>query len=82
MNPVRTPISLTLNLLTTTIVAPRSNASKWQMGFNSAFKGLRSNLIQDWPKRLTVFEMNVLRKRGFFNDIIHSMFMRIYVNHY
>jgi len=31
---------LTLNLLTTTIVAPASNASKWQMGFNSAFKGL------------------------------------------
>ena len=33
-------ILLTLNLLTTTIVAPPSNASKWQMGFNSAFKGL------------------------------------------
>jgi len=32
---------LTLNLLTTTIVAPPSNASKWQMGFNSTFKGLR-----------------------------------------
>ena len=31
---------LTLNLLTTTIVAPPSNASKWQMGFNSAFKWL------------------------------------------
>jgi hypothetical protein len=31
---------LTLNLLTTTIVAPTSNASKWQMGFNLAFKGL------------------------------------------
>jgi len=31
---------LTLNLLTTTIVEPLSNASKWQMGFNSAFKGL------------------------------------------
>ena len=31
---------LTLNLLRTTIVAPPSNASKWQMGFNSAFKGL------------------------------------------
>ena len=31
---------LTLNLLTTTIVAPPSNASKWQVGFNSAFKGL------------------------------------------
>ena len=35
---------LTLNLLTTTIVAPPSNASKWQMGFNSAFKGLKSRL--------------------------------------
>ena len=33
---------LTLNLLTTTIVAPPSNASKWQMGFNSAFKGLNA----------------------------------------
>jgi hypothetical protein len=32
-------MKLTLNLLTTTIVAPPSNASKWQMGFNSAFKG-------------------------------------------
>jgi len=33
-------VLLTLNLLTTTIVAPPSNASKWQMGFNSAFKRL------------------------------------------
>jgi len=32
---------LTLNLLTTTIVAPPSKARKWQMGFNSAFKGLK-----------------------------------------
>jgi hypothetical protein len=32
---------LTLNLLTTTIVALPSNASKWQIGFNSAFKGLK-----------------------------------------
>jgi hypothetical protein len=31
---------LTLNLLTTTIFAPPSNAIKWQMGFNSVFKGL------------------------------------------
>ena len=27
----------------TTIVAPPSNASKWQMGFNSAFKGLNKD---------------------------------------
>ena len=33
-------ICLTLNLLTTAIVALPSNASKWKMGFNSAFKGL------------------------------------------
>jgi hypothetical protein len=38
--PLRIIERLTLNLLTTTIVAPPSNASKWQMGFNSAFKGL------------------------------------------
>jgi len=33
-------LSLNFNLLKTTIVAPPSNASKWQMGFNSALKGL------------------------------------------
>jgi hypothetical protein len=32
---------LTLNLLTTTIVAPPSNASKCQVGFKLAFKGLK-----------------------------------------
>jgi hypothetical protein len=36
---------LTLNLLTSTIVAPPSNASKWQMGFNSAFKGLMEKCL-------------------------------------
>ena len=39
---------LTLNLLTTTIVAPPSNASKWQMGFNSAFKGLRGETMENF----------------------------------
>ena len=43
-------ISLTLNLLTTAIIATPSNSSKSQMGFNSAFKGLKyiqqSSLIQ------------------------------------
>jgi len=38
--------ALTLNLLTTTIVAPPSNASIWQMGFNSAFKGLNLWIVQ------------------------------------
>ena len=40
---------LTLNLLTTTIVAPPSNASKWQMGFNLAFKWLNdTGAITTW----------------------------------
>ena len=34
-------VGLTLNLLKTTIFAPPSNASKWQMVFISAFKGLK-----------------------------------------
>jgi predicted amidophosphoribosyltransferase len=38
---------LTLNLLTTTIVVPPSKASKWQMGFNSAFKGLTEKKLDD-----------------------------------
>jgi hypothetical protein len=40
---------LTLNLLTITIVAPPSNASKWQMGFNLAFKGLNYLYILQTP---------------------------------
>ena len=43
ISPENSSCILTLNLLTTTIVAPPSNASKWQMGFNSAFKGLKSD---------------------------------------
>jgi len=42
LNPNINP--LTLSLLTTAIVAPLSNASKWQMGFKSAFKGLNAEL--------------------------------------
>jgi len=37
---------LTLNLLTTTIAAPSSNVSKWKMGFNSVFKGLKSTALR------------------------------------
>jgi hypothetical protein len=45
---LREIIALTLNLLTTTIVAPPSNASKWQMGFNSTFKGLKDNKLNPY----------------------------------
>jgi len=41
-------MNLTLNLPTTTIVAPPSNAIKWQMGFNSAFKGLKEVCISEF----------------------------------
>ena len=49
-------VCLTLNLLTTTIVAPLSNASKWQMGFNSAFKGLKVHATgSELIKRTKIF---------------------------
>jgi hypothetical protein len=35
--------ALTLNLLRWTILRAPTNASKWRMGFNSAFKGLSSS---------------------------------------
>jgi len=59
---------LTLDLLTTTIVAPPSNASKWQMGFNSAFKGLREG------QRLSVLNSSVVRKLG---SNIHEVMGRL-----
>jgi hypothetical protein len=66
---------LTLNLLTTTIVAPPSNASKWQMGFNSAFKGLNNTsqfshncsfyLVRlQWDLKLWVFDIQFVRPEG------------------
>ena len=50
--------ALTLNLLTTTIVAPSSNASKWQMGYNLAFKGLMS--IQFWTLTLNLLTTTIV----------------------
>jgi hypothetical protein len=46
--------SLTINLLTTTIVAPPSNASKWQMGFNLASKGLMLSINCSVLKRMKI----------------------------
>ena len=45
---------LILNLLTTTIVTPPSNASKRQMGFNSAFKGLIGTEKQPDKKKIRI----------------------------
>ena len=63
--------SLTLNLLTTTIVAPPSNASKWQMGFNSAFKGLSRFICYNsfhqlqchtaWYPKFSMLHVDILR---------------------
>ena len=47
-------LCLTLNLLTTTIVAPPCNANKWQMGFNSAFKGLKTNHLMLYRETIAV----------------------------
>ena len=58
-------ISLTLNLLTTTIVALPSNASKWQMGFNSAFKGL----IFDTCVKIQLLDGSFLAHNKFFDQL-------------
>jgi hypothetical protein len=66
---------LTLNLLTTTIVAPPSNASKWQMGFNSAFKGL-INLSY-----LLGHTMRILTLHSWFLQISSSCQHSVYILH-
>jgi hypothetical protein len=32
-----------------------NNTSKWQMGFNSAFKVLRSNELKDWEEKTAIY---------------------------
>ena len=62
--------TLTLNLLTTTIVARPSNVSKWQMGFNLAFKGLMHNflhslticLLHCYPRHVSSINIPIFRK--------------------
>ena len=58
--PVGFLSNLTLNLLTTTIVAPPSNDNKWQMGFNSAFKGLMSKYAYGKKNRISLVIANRL----------------------
>jgi hypothetical protein len=58
---------LTLNLLTTTIVAPPNNASKWEMGFNSAFKGLSCDRYR------SLFWILYLLGNTFFNYLLEGM---------
>ena len=66
---------LTLNLLTTTIVAPPSNVNKWQMGFNSAFKGLNNQ-----PDALIIQIYSVIKLYMFRTSSLphHQEFSTIY----
>jgi hypothetical protein len=68
---------LTLNLLTTTIVEPPSNASKWQMGFNSAFKGLKDLMLQGFKVCIVKMLVSGLLHRvggSFFrNNVTHLL---------
>ena len=63
---------LTLNLLTTTIVATPSNASKWQMGFNSVFKGLN--------KKWAITTKGVMRLEQRVRTGMSETFIEIQVN--
>ena len=72
-------LCLTLNLLMTTIVAPPSNASKWQMGFNSAFKGLR--IFPYYLINGTIFEKELLKIKCVFSlslQILSEIFLTLW----
>ena len=59
------PAPLTLILLTWTIWRAPTNASKWRMGFNSAFKGLTptvtNNKMADVSNRGKLHQRNILQ---------------------
>jgi hypothetical protein len=72
------PVSqyLNLNLLTTTIVAPPSNASKWQMGFHSAFKGLNISHSLSFHLVYTVITITcICESRFYYRFVCGSSFM-------
>ena len=54
---------LTLILLTSTIWRAPTNASKWRMGFNSAFKGLIQWLLKYWKWSLPRLRYSTLWRR-------------------
>ena len=54
-------IYLTLILLTWTIWRAPTNASKWRMGFNSAFKGLKAVRFQSYKESLCSMLVEVLQ---------------------
>jgi hypothetical protein len=73
---------LTLNLLKTTIVAPLSNASKWQMGFNSAFRGLRKEVVFRFFLRKSIEKIHVWLNLTKITDSYHDdlcVFMIIFL---
>jgi hypothetical protein len=67
--------------LTTTIVASLSNADKWQMGFNSAFKGL----INYWNPtcvrcKLTFYLQMLLGLGKLFRNLVTRLFSVIAIH--
>ena len=74
-------LALTLSLLTTTIIAPPSNASKWQMGFNSAFKGLLIDQYQvPWFWRMIFSKSQVTSVKWLFVNRHHHFTQNLFKN--
>ena len=63
-------LCLTLILLTWTIWRAPTNASKWRMGFNSAFKGLIHKIAAHVCIEYVVWITSVMSKRGGYLFII------------
>ena len=58
----------------TTIVAPPNNANKWQIGFNSAFKGLMHNFLYS----LTICLLTLLSSTRFEHEHAHLLEEKLY----
>ena len=61
----------------TTIFAPPSNANKWQMGFNSAFKGLNTIIVVTWIKQYRHLEVVLSTDLRFHtNNFVLNIYVR------
>jgi len=77
-----TLMTLTLNLLTWRIWWACNNASRWQMGFNSAFRGLTHTLCNTGLVMSNLALLHKLRRHTIANMCRARAYARMYVEKY
>ena len=71
---------LTLILLTWTIWRAPTNASKWRMGFNSAFKGLKKVMESRTVVTLCINSLHVVQiATNSYKEALHEI-LKIFIN--